>query len=90
MSNLGAALHRKGDNEGALVWHDKATKIMEANFGTTHPRTAKSYHSLGNVMLSLSEYDGALAVFQKCFHIREVALGSFHPETADSYNFFFF
>lgn len=85
LRNLGHALYRKGDNDGAIVKLQLASKMQERLLGLNHVDTAKTYDLIGSVLTARVNYDEALTYLQKALKTRLRLLGLHHADTAISY-----
>ncbi|CAF4914714.1 unnamed protein product [Rotaria sp. Silwood1] len=70
----------------ALSSYQKALKIRQKNFPSTHPDLAVSYNNIGSVYDHMGDYSKALSSHKKALEIRQKNLPSNHPDLAQSYN----
>jgi tetratricopeptide (TPR) repeat protein len=81
-NGYGIVLHNMGDLHGAKKMYERALKIDEINFGTSHPDTAQSLNNLGRVLHDLKDLDGAKELLERATKIWENSLDSEHPNVA--------
>jgi tetratricopeptide (TPR) repeat protein len=61
LNNLGAALHGKGDVDGAIACYQKALSL--------DPKYAGAHTNLGNALFDKNDLDGAIACYKKALEI---------------------
>jgi tetratricopeptide (TPR) repeat protein len=86
MDNLAKLYYAKGAYNLALPLFQQTAKFAEKAFGSEHPQTAASLHSLAVTYGNLGVYDQALPFHQRALKIREKVLGPEHPHTVISLN----
>lgn len=90
----GLRLEVQGDHKRAVGYHSTALALREVLWGKNHPTTAKSHHSLGVSLSSLSremtgrerdtQFDLAREHYVRAVQLRETGLGDRHPQTIES------
>ncbi|MCH9681357.1 MAG: tetratricopeptide repeat protein [Deltaproteobacteria bacterium] len=81
-NNLGNVLHRKGDNDQALLYYQDAIAKRSELTGDDSPLVAVERINLGNALLHLGRYDDALETYQAARGVLETTLGQGHPQVA--------
>ena len=74
-----------GDLTSARKSHQCALNIRLKVLGEEHHITAESYHSIGDINVSLKDWKSALHFYQLALDIRVKAFGEKHLITADSH-----
>ena len=70
----------------ALFVMHRLASIRERLYGLNHPKTATSYHRIGDIYFdSEIDFNKALDFYSKALNIRERVLGAEHPDTATLY-----
>ena len=69
-------------------YHEEASKIYKAIYGTHHYKVAQTYHNLGTVHYYLGQYHEAKEYHEKALIIRKKIFGEKHADVAASYNNF--
>ena len=67
-------------------YHEKASKIYKAIYGTHHYKVAQTYNNLGTVHYCLGQYHEAKEYYEKALIIRKKIFGEKHANVAASYN----
>ena len=67
-------------------YHEEASKIYKAIYGTHHYKVAQTYHNLGTVHYYLGQYHEAKEYHEKALIIQEKIFGDEHADVATSYN----
>jgi tetratricopeptide (TPR) repeat protein len=84
-NNIGSALWKKGDFDGALEEHQKALGMRQELFGDVSHKAAISHENLGLVHYSKDFFEKAKEEFNRALEIKIELLGEGHPSTASSY-----
>lgn len=79
--NIGSALYRLGEYEGALKEHSEALRMREDSH-QQKPDIAASLNWIGNDLIQLERLPEARENLEKSLAIRKKALGEHHPDLA--------
>lgn len=80
IDTLGDISREQGRYEEAAELHEEALKIIEAKYGSDHPRVASCLISLGSDFRAQRLYDKAISIDHRALEIAENGLGRHHPE----------
>ncbi len=86
LNNLGLALLRSGDLEGAQPPLERALELSEKSLGAEDPKVATSLNSLAELYRVQRRYTEAEPLYKRSLHIREKAFSAEHPDVAASLN----
>jgi len=77
--NIGLVYERQGDNENALLQHQKSLEIRLRVHGQKHPNVAELYHNIGSVYQMQGRGEAALDQYNKALEINVRVYGQDHP-----------
>lgn len=63
----------------ALAYYQRALEIQQISAPANHPSLATSYHNVGSVYDSMSEYSQALSYCERALQMRQKSLPGNHP-----------
>ncbi len=81
-NSLGNVWHRKGDNDKALDYYQRAIDLREELAPSDAPALAIARVNLGNAQMALGRYEDAVASYQLAEAALRESLGTGHPQIA--------
>ena len=82
VNNLAAVYYSQGDFTDARAMFERALKLDEAQFGSSHPNVAIDVSNLGVVMKNTGDLVGARTMYERAIKIDEASFGPDHPNVA--------
>jgi tetratricopeptide (TPR) repeat protein len=86
LNNLGLALLKAGDLQGAGLSLQRSLRLSEERLGAEHPDLASILTNLAGLYYAQGRYPEAEPLYRRSLEIQEKVLGPEHPEVATSLN----
>ncbi|QIN84281.1 tetratricopeptide repeat protein [Rubrobacter tropicus] len=83
-SDLGVAMNRSGDIDGALEVFNAVLTDQERELGPNHIDVASTLNNIGALLRDQGRFDEVLPIYERALDIRMNALGREHRDTAES------
>ena len=81
LSKAGTFLWARGDNAGAMPFHELYLEVLERILGCEHPKTLAARVSLSNSSGALGEVARSRALLEQTLDVQQHLLGAEHPDT---------
>jgi serine/threonine protein kinase/tetratricopeptide (TPR) repeat protein len=86
LGSHGAVLQRRGDFAEAVELHQRAAELVEARFGSQHPRLVGVLTNLGNSQDAAGDHRGAIDTHRRGVALAEALFGPWHPDVSRTLN----